>query len=160
MKYMNIGRSELIQYSGIENARGELIKNFNQIEVGFNFDISDNKASIKEIIKVSAKSKIVKTKVANTYVGTSIEGQKLTGKKMLILGDIEYKIEYIANTKMEDVCTARGVIPFGGYVSLPSYIRESNGIAKTSDIEDIYSEKVCDRKIYNNIILTLRVDVF
>ena len=150
---------DLIEYNGIDKCRFKNLPNFREVNLEHIFCIPDQKPNIEQVIKVWAEACILDTEIVKTPVGTSLEGQNLTGYKMLACGDIRLKIEYVACEKAQSVHTAHTTFPFCGYVVL-SKDTNPNAIIKASvAIEDIFSEQIDLRCVYNNITMIIIADV-
>jgi hypothetical protein len=150
---------ELIEYNGISECPYTDLPNFKQVNTDYIFCIPDQKPDIEQITKVWVDGCIIDTEIIKTPEGTSLEGQNLTGYKLLVCGDINLKIQYVACESSQGVHNAHTTFPFCGYVVLPKDIGP-NAIVKASiAIEDIFSEQMDLRCIYNNITMLIIADV-
>lgn len=148
----------LIQYSGIDTCN-YTNGTFKQFNVDNTFCVAVIKPDIEQIIKVWANAKICNYKIIKTPKGKSLEGQTLTGYKLIIMGEVEMKYEYVALEKEQSTHISHNVIPFCEYVVMP---KEFNPISLTSPtilIEDIHSEQLSNRCIYSNITMMLNADI-
>lgn len=150
---------DLIEYNGISTCKYSNLKNFKQINVDYIFCIPEQKPDIEQIVRVWADGCVVNTHLVKTPIGTSLEGQNVTGYKLLISGDISLKVEYVACEPTQPVHTAHTKFPFCGYVVLPKDTNPNAVINAGVDIEDILSEQIDLRCIYNNITMMLIADV-
>ena len=149
----------LVEYSGIDSCVRNKIKNFRQINFESTFSVPPQKPDIEQIVKVYGKTEIIKYEIVETPIGKSLEGQEVTGYKVLVSGDINYKIQYVANEPTQSVHTFHQCIPFCGYIVLPKKFNRGSYINPTALIEDIAVEQVDDRCVYSNITLLLVVDI-
>lgn len=150
---------DLIEYNGISMCPYKNLPHFKQVNTDYIFCIPDQKPDIEQIVKVWAEGCIIETEVIKTPVGTSLEGQNVTGYKLLVCGDLKLKIEYVACEVTQSVHTAHTTFPFCGYVVLPGNINPNAIIKANIAIEDIFSEQIDLRCIYNNITMMIIVDV-
>lgn len=149
----------LIEYNGIDVCRKNNLKNFKQVNYESTFCVPGQKPDIEQIVKVYAKTSISKSEIVKTPVGKSLEGQEVTGYKLLISGDINYKIQYVANEATQSVHTFHKCVPFCGYVVLPKNFNTGVYISPSALIEDISVEQIDCRCVYSNITLLLLVDI-
>ena len=77
----------------------------------------------------------------------------------MVTGDIEYKMQYVANETTQTLHTAHTTYPFCGYVVLPEKFNPNTMIEASVAIEDIYSDQMDLRCIYNNITMMIIVDL-
>lgn len=148
----------LIQYFGVEKCNYTL-GNFKQINVDNTFCIPVVKPDIEQIVKVWSEAKICKHKIIKTPIGKSYEGQKLTGYKLVIMGEIKMKYEYVALNETQTVHTAHNNIPFCGYIVLPERFNPSTIVFPTVAIEDIHADQCGIRSIYSNVTMLLNVEL-
>lgn len=149
----------LVEYNGITDCKYEKLPHFNQVIHDFTFCVPTQKPDIEQIVKVWAKPCIVQKKIVKTPKGTSLEGQNVTGYKLMIIGDINYKVEYVALDITQSVHTAHTTIPFCGYIVLPEHFNPNSIITASVVVEDIHSEQLDTRCIYNNITMMLIADL-
>ncbi|MEG0013671.1 MAG: DUF3794 domain-containing protein [Cellulosilyticaceae bacterium] len=149
----------LIEYHGIDDCAYENLPYFNQINTDFTFCVPTQKPDIEQITKVWAKPCIVQKKIVKTPKGVSLEGQNITGYKLMVVGDIQYKVEYVANEATQSLHTAHTTIPFCGYIVLPEKFNVNSILTTSIILEDIYSEQVDIRCIYNNVTMMLVTDL-
>lgn len=150
---------ELISYNGISSCDYNDIPNFKQFNTDYVFCIPDVKPDIEQITKVWVDACVVDSEVIKTPVGTSLEGQNITGYKLLVCGDMNLKIEYVACEATQSVHTAHTTFPFCGYVVLPKDVNPNAIITATVEIEDIFSEQKDLRCVYNNITMMIIADI-
>lgn len=149
----------LIQYNGINNCAYENLPYFKQINMDFTFCVPLQKPDIEQITKVWVNPCILEKKIVHTPKGVSLEGQSVTGYKLMVMGDIVYKVEYVANEPTQSLHTAHTNIPFCGYIVLPEKFNKNAIITASVAVEDVYSEKLDLRCIYNNITMMLIADL-
>ena len=150
----------LIEYDGIDICPYENISTFKQFNSDYKFYVPNDKADIEQIIKVKTKASIENHKIVKTPIGTSLEGQKVTGHKLLVSGDISLKFEYVADDPAQSIYSVTKVFPFCDYVVLPEDFNPATMIFPSVSIEDIYSEKLDSRCVYNNVTLIIVVEVY
>ena len=149
---------DLIDYHGIDKCTFSS-NFFKQLNLDFIFCVPDQKPDIEQIVKVWVKPCIVHQEIIKTPKGTSLEGQNITGKKLMINGDIELKVEYVACTATQNVHTAHTKFPFCSYVVLPNDFNPNTLVSASVLIEDVLSEQMDLRCIYNNITLMMVADI-
>ncbi|MEG0857421.1 MAG: DUF3794 domain-containing protein [Terrisporobacter sp.] len=152
-------QKNLILYNGISNCKPSNIQYFNQINIDFTLCLPKQKPDIDQITKVWIDTCIVESEIIKTPIGTSLEGQILTGYKLLVCGDIKLKIEYIACDTTQSVHSAHTVIPFCEYIVLPTNTNPNTLINPSIIVEDIFSEQLDCRCIYNNITMMLIANI-
>lgn len=150
---------DLIEYNGVMNCAYDNISYFKQINEDHIFCLPKEKPNIEQIVKVWGEACIVDKEVIKTPIGTSVEGQNITGYKLIVCGDISLKIEYVACDLTQSVHTAHTKFPFCGYVVLPKDTNLNLIIKPSVSIEDIFSEQMDLRCIYNNITLIIVADI-
>lgn len=151
---------ELIQYHGIDTTGYEHLPHFKQVHMDFTFCTPICKPEIEQIMKIWITPCVIQQKIVRTPQGMSIEGLKVTGYKLMLSGDLFYKVEYVGCEEHQKLYTAQMVMPFCGYVVLPSQINDHMKVAATALIEDIYSEKLDSRCVYNNVTMILVADIY
>lgn len=149
----------LIEYNGLNSCNHEDLSFFNQVIQDFTFCIPVQKPDIEQIVKVWAKVCILQHKIVKTPKGTSLEGQHLTGFKLMIEGDIQFKIQYVADEETQSLHTAHTTIPFCGSITLPKKFNPNSIITVSALLEDIHTEQLDKRCVYNNITLLLIADL-
>lgn len=149
----------LIEYNGISKCGFKDLPHFRQVNVDYIFCIPEQKPNIEQVVKVWAEPCVMDTEIVKTPVGTSLEGQNITGYKLLVCGDMKLKIEYVACEKTQSVHTAHTTFPFCGYVVLSKDINPNAIIKASAAIEDIFSEQIDLRCVYNNITMMIIADV-
>lgn len=150
---------DLVEYYGISTFKDETQKNFKQMNVDYTFCIPKEKPNIDQLLKVWAETTILSSILLKTPVGTSLEGQVVTGYKLLVTGEINIKIEYIACDYVGSVHTAHTTFPFSGYIVLPADTNPYSIPRVCVIVEDVFSENLDCRCVYNNITMALMSDV-
>ncbi|MEF9958945.1 MAG: DUF3794 domain-containing protein [Niameybacter sp.] len=150
---------ELIEYHGVNRCAYGKLPYFKQINRDFTFCVSMQKPDIEQIVKVWVKPDIVQQKIVVTPIGTSLEGQRVTGYKVMVMGDIMYKVEYVVLEASQSLHTAHVTIPFCGDIVLPEEFNTNSIVITSVSVEDIYSEPMDTRCIYNNITMMLIADL-
>lgn len=148
----------LIQYIGIADDMPENHDVFKQLFVEDTFCLPHAKPDIEQLIKVSGELEIKSKKVVKTPKGVSLEGQALTGWKLVIEGVIRLRAQYAADEPEQSVHGAHINIPFSTYIVLPENFIQGTPITVSGYIEDIFSQQVGPRCIFNNITLLLTAE--
>lgn len=154
----NIQR-DLIEYSGVDTCTIKDKKNFTQLNIEEVFCIPMEKPDIEQINKVWVKGCVSCQEVVKTPIGKSIEGQILTGYKLLVCGEINLRVQYVACEATQTVHTTNSIFPFCAYVVLPADLNPNSIIKPSIIIEDVFSDQLDDRCIYNNVTLMIIVDI-
>ena len=149
---------DLIEYHGIDSCGYENASIFKQFNTESTFSIPVEKPDIEQIVKVRGEASIKSYKVVKTPVGTSLEGQNVTGYKLLVSGVLKLQYEYVANEATQSVHSASNSFPFSEYVVLPSDFYPQSMLFTTVCIEDMYSQQISVRNIYNNITAMIVVE--
>ncbi len=150
---------DLIEYHGINNCSYKDIKNFKQVSNDYMLCLPDAKPNMEHLVKVWVDSIVIDKEIIKTPKGTSFEGQNLTGYKLLVCGDIHLKVEYVACDKTQSIHTAHSTFPICEYVVLPKDFNFNSLISASIIIEDVFSEQVDSRCLYNNITMLVVADV-
>jgi hypothetical protein len=156
---------ELIEYDGITICPYENMPYFTQLNVEHIFSMPPQKPDVDRIVSVYAEGTITDSKVISTVKGKSLEGQNLEGHDVMVSGEIFMKIEYLECESCNNygcnipINTAETSFSFYGDIVLPQQINIDSIINVSIGIEDIFSEKMDLRSIYNNITMMLVADV-
>lgn len=150
---------DLIEYNGISMSAYKNMPNFKQMNKDFMFCIPDAKPDIEQIIRVWVDGCVIGTQLVKTPVGTSLEGQTVTGYKLLVAGELNLKVQYVACNTVQSVHTAHTTFPFCADVVLPADTNPNAIVRASIAIEDIFSEQLDCRCIYNNITMMIVADV-
>ena len=150
----------LIEYDGIDTCNYEDITTFKQFNSDYKFILPVEKPDIEQLLKVKAETTIEHYEVVKTPVGISLEGQRVTGYKLLVSGDINVKYEYIASDPTQSIYSVAKRFPFCDYIVLPEDFNMSTMIFPSVSLEDIYSEQLDNRSVYNNLTIIAVVEVY
>ncbi|SHJ46191.1 protein of unknown function [Clostridium cavendishii DSM 21758] len=150
---------DLVEYIGINEGELKNFKNFKQLNFESDFHVPSEAPDIEQIVKVYANVDICKYEVIETPIGISLEGQKLTGYKLLVFGDINYKIQYIGDDENQVVQTFKHYIPFGVDIVLSQHFNNLSYITPYAFIEDIDAEQIANRYVCLNLTLLLIADI-
>ena len=150
---------DLIEYHGIETCGHENASIFKQFNTENTFKLPTEKPDIEQIVKVRGEAKIKDYKIVKTPIGKSLEGQNVTGYKLLVCGTLKIQYEYVANEVTQSVHSAINTFPFCEYVVLPGDFYPQSMMFTTVCIEDMYSQQIGTREIYNNITAMIVVEV-
>lgn len=150
---------DLIEYHGVNNYPYRDIKNFKQVNNDYILCIPDINPNIKQIVKVWVESFVIDKEIVKTPKGLSLEGQNLTGYKLLVCGDINIRIEYVDCDKIQGVHIANSKFPICEDIVLSKDFNSNSLLSTSVIIEDIFSEQVDLRCIYNNITMLIVADV-
>ena len=156
---MNYNTRKLIEYYGICKCESNNIKNFTQVNKEYILKIPLCNPDIDEITKVWVKVCEDDVELIKTPCGKSVEGQILTGNKLLVCGRINLKIQYISCSSQQSIHTAIEEIPFCGTIVLPKGFNKYAYKKVTICVEDIFSQKLDSRNIYNNITMIFIADI-
>jgi hypothetical protein len=131
---------------------------FKQFNVEETVCIPDRKPDIEQVLKVIAKVNITSTRIIRTPIGTSLEGQILTGWKVIVEGEVEQKVQYVAELPDQPSHVADFIIPFSTFVVLPQDFVVGTPTTVTPFIEDVFVEQLDKRCIFKNITILLTVE--
>jgi hypothetical protein len=143
----------LIEYAGIADVLPTAPHAFKQFTVQENVCIPEAKPDIEQITRVMAEVRITSTKVIKTPVATSLEGQILTGWKLIVEGEVNQKVEYVADEPTQSVHAAHFSVPFSTFIVLPATYVPGTPLHVTGYIEDIYAKQIGKRCIFKNITI-------
>ncbi|MGL4742094.1 MAG: DUF3794 domain-containing protein [Sarcina sp.] len=153
----------LIEYQGVDLMDGEICgldtTSFKQATIDVNLCVPEEKPDIEQIVKVVIKKKVVKYRIVKTPKGVSAEGQEITGNKLLVMGDLILKINYVANEPTQTMHSFHVTIPFCEYVVLPLGFKGLSIVAPEIYIEDIYVEQQDCRCLFGNVTLLTVADL-
>lgn len=149
---------DLIEYYGIDDCLPLDPKNFKQINVEDEACVPIQKPDIEQIVKVYASAEVKNTKVIKTPKGISLEGVRLTGFKLIVEGELTYKVQYVADIATQTVHTFHYTTPFMSFVVLPEDFSPTSYITVSAFIEDIYTHQIDCRCIYLNTTLLITAE--
>lgn len=136
----------------------ENISTFKQFNIEETVCIPSQKPDIEQVLKVISNVEIISTRVIKTPVGTSLEGEILTGWKVVVEGQLEQVVQYVANCPDQPSHAAEFIVPFSTFVVLPEDFVIGTPITVTPFIEDIYVEQLDLRCIFKNTTLLVTVE--
>lgn len=149
---------DLIEYYGIDDCLPLDPKNFKQINIEDEACVPIQKPDIEQIVKVYASAEVKTYKVIKTPKGTSLEGVRLTGHKLVVEGEIKYKIQYVADIKSQSVHTFHYTSPFMSFVVLPEDFSPTSFLTVSAFVEDIYSNQIDNRCVYLNTTILITAE--
>ncbi|NPV71676.1 MAG: DUF3794 domain-containing protein [Firmicutes bacterium] len=138
---------------------------FTEIAVMDTVDVPEPKPPIEQLVSVLLDVTLKSTRIIQTPVGTSVSGLRLTGCKLVVEGNIDEKITYVASEPDQPVHAVEGSVPFSTFVVIPPSVNcvPVNDLLKafkvTPFVEDVFVDVVSPRKIFKNIILFLDVSI-
>lgn len=155
---------DLIEYQGVDlmDAKDCVLSattSFKQATIDVNLCVPEEKPDIEQVVKVVIKKKVVKYKIVKTPKGTSAEGQIVTGNKLLVMGDIILKINYVADEETQSMHSFHVTIPFCEYVVLPVGFKGLSIVAPEIYIEDLYVKQQNSRCLFGNVTLLTVADL-
>ena len=125
-----------------------LISNFKQISINDCICLNRESPLIREINDVNANVNIDTFKVIKTPIAKSKGGQKLSGYKLIVHGNVEEVIEFIALNEENTVNSAKFETPFSTYIILPQDFILGTHIDIVGFIEKIKADKINEKKLY------------
>ncbi|MGL4990546.1 MAG: SPOCS domain-containing protein [Sarcina sp.] len=153
----------LIEYQGIDLINKDdcalTTKSFKQATIDVNLCVPEEKPDIEQVVKVVIKKKVVKYKIVKTPKGISPEGQEITGNKLLVMGDIILKINYVADESTQSMHSFHVTVPFCEYVVLPVGFKGLSIVAPDIYIEDVYVNQQDCRSLFGNVTLLTVADL-
>lgn len=145
----------LVKFSGIADKLPENPLYFKEFNVQEILSISEENPSIKQIIGVMAQILINSKRIIKTEIGKSEEGQTLTGYKLIVEGDVKFKVQYTSQESTQRLYAVDFKIPFSNFIVLPSEFKVGTGINAIGYLEDIYMKQLENNNIFTNIIIFL-----
>ena len=136
------------------------IKCFKTVNKSGGFCVPFSKPNIGEIIRISSNADVSWHKILKTEIrGTSLEGQRLTKAKLIVMGEIQYDIKYLADGTCQNLNTVQITVPFSSYLSLADNANLRSMINVSVEIEDVYIDKFDGRYGYTNMTMLIIVDI-
>lgn len=129
------------------------ISTFKQISIDECLYLPCQKPNIEDINDIKASVKIKKSNVIKTCIGKSSEGQILSGYKLIVHGDIDQIIEYVADEPTQSVHSAHYSAPFSSYIVLPNDFILGSKVDVEGIVEEIYYNKIDERCFFKNVLL-------
>lgn len=136
--------------------------NWTQISIPETIIIPEQKPDIEQLETLSISVNILRKKVILTPVSTvpNEEGKNLTGYKLIIEGELNQEITYVADVAEQSVHTAHFMIPFSAFIIIPAPVPvvpvDQIHYNVEAYVEDVFITSVCKRQIFKNITLLLR----
>lgn len=154
----------LIEYQGIDlYQKGQCGMSessaFKQTTIDVELCVPEEKPDIEQVVKVSIKKKIEKYRIVRTPRGKSEEGQEITGNKLIVMGDISLKVQYVADEPTQSMHAFHVVIPFCEYVVMPKGFNGISIITPEVYIEDLYVSQESCRCLFGNVTFMTVVDI-
>lgn len=149
----------LIEYSGIADYLPEDSSTFKQINVEESLCIPKQKPDIEQIVKVICDVEIKNTRVIRTPKAISLEGQILTGWKLIIEGELNQKVEYVADVPEQSVHVAHFSVPFSSFIVLPETFKIGVPVIVNAYIEDIFIQQLNKRCMFKNVTILLNAEI-
>jgi len=151
---------DLIKYEGVNNNTDKNIEEFRQFTTSLTVCIPYDRESINVITKVWVEAELKQSHIIKTPIGLSFEGQTLTGNKVLILGDLNVKLEYTSQNDSTSINTLNMGIPISSYVVVEEDFDDYLTAYPSFEVEDIYCKKLNDREFYLSISMLSIADIF
>ena len=148
----------LIEYYGIASYLPEEKISFTQINIEDEISSIACNLKIKEICKVYSRTSVNDTKVVKTLRGQSLEGISLTGAKVIVSGEVIYKIEFIADNEENSIHTLNHSIPYTTSLVAPEDIIEDSLVNVEAFIEDINISQIDEISIFLSSILLITIE--
>lgn len=148
----------LIEYFGIARYLPDEDISFAQINVQDEVTPILNNIYFKEISKVHSKAIINETKVVKTLRGQSLDGVNLTGTKVVVDGEINFKIEYIADNEAQSVHSLNHSIPYITSVVVPENLVRAKPVHAEVYIEDVNASQISDKVIFLTSMLLITIE--
>lgn len=145
----------LIEYEGIDfkTSKYNNMSSFKQTTIDLNLELPLNKPEIDHLIKIFIKKEIIKYKVVKTPIGTSVEGQIITGNKLLVMGELALKINYVTSENIQSIHSFEVIVPFCEHIVLPINFKSINMVNPEIYIEDIYIKQKSNKSLFGNVTL-------
>lgn len=135
------------------------LSNFKQLNIEEYLQIPKQKPDIETINSVDGKIDILKCAVIKTGASVSSEGQKLTNYKLVLQGLLHVVIEYTSCKSNQSVHSAYFNIPFSTFIVLPIDFVPGARVDPSGTIEDIYTKKIDNRRLFNNTTMLITAKV-
>lgn len=154
----------LIEYQGIDILGQDdcLIKEsntFKQTTIDVELCVPEEKPDIEQVVKVIVKKKIERYRLVKTPKGISEENQEITGYKLLVMGDIMIKIQYVADEPTQSMHSFHVTIPFCEYIVMPHDFSSLSIVTPEIYIEDVYVRQQDCRCLFGNVTMMTIADI-
>lgn len=150
---------ELIKYYGINGYNNRHIELFTNTKVEFTYLLPIDVPEIQKVSKVWVTPYIVQQKMIKYGKRRSIEGQNVEGLCLMISGDIYYLVEYVGKEDKR-MYTNKTIMPFCSSIMIEEGRVKEDTMNIEIIVEDIYTEKLDSRGLYNTISMLLIVDYY
>lgn len=137
----------------------EDITAFKQFNIEETVCVPPQKPDIEQVLRVISNVDIISTRVIKTPVGTSLEGEILTGWKVVVEGQINQLIQYVADCPDQPSHAAHFIVPFSTFIVLPEDFVIGTPLTVTPFIEDIFVEQLDSRCVFKNTTLLITVEL-
>lgn len=144
-----------IEINGIADTFPSFSNTFKEFQIQKNLCIPSDKPDIEEIIYVNIYTKIYESYTIPSPNSISQEGQVLTQNKLIVYGEILFKIQYTAYSFDQSVHASEFKIPFSNYIVMDEYYNPDLDSYISPYIEDVFIRQVSKRNFYTNIMLLL-----
>lgn len=148
----------LIEYNGLKEIP-EKVMSFKEIIVENIFLLKNKSHDIAELVSVYADTIIKDERIIESKKRYLSDGKICTGKELLISGDIKMKYQYISDDKEETIYTAFNKFGFVGKLMLDDDFDNERLLYPFIGIDDIYSQCIDGKCIYNSLNLILSIDI-
>lgn len=144
---------DLIQYEGISSIPAcTTTQDYKQSNLQGILCVPVAKPDVEQVVRVWGKIDVQHYEIVATPVGTSVEGQQLTGCKMMIVGELSFKVQYVACDATRTVHTAHFMVPFCDYIILPKSFNRQFYMKPQAFIEDIHINMMNCRCFFYNVM--------
>lgn len=155
---MEITHDCIIEISGIASVFPECLKSFKQLHVQDIQYMPDIKPDIGKLLRIYADVRILETNIITSPKSVSYEGQVLTGSSLFVEGQVEQKIEYIANDDVQSITVAEFSKLFSSCIVLDEEFDLYDEVIVSSYIEDIYIKQISNRKLFVSMLFILNAE--
>lgn len=155
---MNSELDNIVQIFGISQAFPSYSNTFKQLHTQKISYIDDSLPDIYKILRTSASLEILNSKIISSSKGISSEGQILTGNQLIVNGNINQTLEYIANDIDKSIQATEFIIPFSTYIILNKQFLYDSKLKIVPYIEDIYINPISKRKFFISIMSIINVN--
>ena len=154
---MELKNKYTVEISGISKNFPSFSCTFKQFSLQYYSYLESSKPNISHIVRVSNSIKIDNSSLIKTSHGISQEGQVMTGVKVSIHGEVIQNIEYISDYNNRSINSTQLTFPFHTFIVLDHEPFSVSELKIDPYIEDVFIEKICDRKIYSSFLILLNI---
>ncbi|MCT4508390.1 MAG: DUF3794 domain-containing protein [Tepidibacter sp.] len=155
---MNSELDNIVQTFGISQTFPSYSNTFKQLHTQKISYIDDSLPDIYKFLRTSASLEILNSKIISSSKGISSEGQILTGNQLIVNGNINQTLEYIANDIDKSIQATEFIIPFSTYIILNKQFLYDSKLKIVPYIEDIYINQISKRKFFISIMSIINVN--